>query len=346
MAALTRFSGISVRAAWPGEGHAIADLWRELWDAHEAWGGYAGTTDARVYERLAVRLSEDARMRAGQPILGRHIHLVAETDEGIVGQVEGWFDRYGFDEKTPFTCEVRSLIVSSRARARGIGRVLLDQLAHVSKTMSRGTPVLMAAEVLEPNPAKAFYDRVGFVPVSWSTRVRTDVPSSSLKTYTARLAAPSDALSMSVLDAVLAERRRAQGDMRFDKPRAVDATLVGALASQIARQGTSRDPREPFDIVVLDAHGMVRGSAALSVTPLDPPFLPARRGVLGRLSIDPALDPAPLAVTLLRFGQSLARDRGAATMEITDLDAPGGALYQATLAAAAAPWSRIVERLA
>ena len=33
---------VLVRAAQPGEGAKIASLWRELWDLHEAWGGYAG----------------------------------------------------------------------------------------------------------------------------------------------------------------------------------------------------------------------------------------------------------------------------------------------------------------
>src|SRR4051812_48290122 len=116
MAAVRQASSIRVRAADPSEGHAIAGLWRELWDAHEAWGGYAGTRDAKVYDQLATRLSEDARVRGGQPILGRHVHLVAESNGAAVGQVEGWFERHGVDDATPFTCEVRSLIVSSGAR--------------------------------------------------------------------------------------------------------------------------------------------------------------------------------------------------------------------------------------
>jgi hypothetical protein len=39
MAAVTRLDNVTVRAAAPGEGQAIAALWRELWDAHDAWGG-------------------------------------------------------------------------------------------------------------------------------------------------------------------------------------------------------------------------------------------------------------------------------------------------------------------
>ena len=129
MAAVTKAPSVVVRAANVDEGRAIAALWRELWDAHEAWGGYAGTRDSRVYEQLAHRLSDDARVRAGQPVLGRHVHLVAHTDLGVVGQVEGWFERHGIDETTPYTCEVRSLIVSSRTRSRGVGRALLESLA-------------------------------------------------------------------------------------------------------------------------------------------------------------------------------------------------------------------------
>ena len=107
MAAVTKPASIVVRAAKPDEGRRIAGLWRELWDAHEAWGGYAGARDPRVYDQLATRLSDDARVRGGQPVLGRHVHLVASTaDQGVVGQVEGWFERHGVDETTPYTCEV------------------------------------------------------------------------------------------------------------------------------------------------------------------------------------------------------------------------------------------------
>lgn len=40
MFALSRPERVSVRATIPGEGIAVAALWRELWEAHEAWGGY------------------------------------------------------------------------------------------------------------------------------------------------------------------------------------------------------------------------------------------------------------------------------------------------------------------
>ena len=49
MAAVMRPTSVAVRAANPNEGHTSAGLWRELWDAHEAWGGYEGTRDPKVY---------------------------------------------------------------------------------------------------------------------------------------------------------------------------------------------------------------------------------------------------------------------------------------------------------
>lgn len=345
MAALTQRPRAIVRAAQPDEGTRIAGLWRELWDAHEAWGGYLGTRDPRVYEQLALRLSDDARIRAGQPVLGRHVHLVAEEPGvGLVGQVEGWFEKHGIDEATPHTCEVRSLIVSDRARGSGTGRALLDELARVAFQMSRGAPVVLAAEVLEPNPAHGFYARCGFHPVSWTARVETTgagVPKAS-DPFVARAATPHDALALAMLEPALAERRRAQGDVRFDRPRAVEATFVGALAAHLARpQG-----HDQCEVVAVDEEGVVRATASLVVSSLDPPFVPARRGLLGRFAVDPALDPAPLAVAMIRFARRLALVRGAPTLELTDLDAPGGPLYRGALEAGGQPWSRIVQRFA
>ena len=278
-------------------------------------------------------------------MLGRHVHLVADTEQGVVGQVEGWFERHGVDEATPHTCEVRSLIVSARARTRGVGRALLEGLARVARDMSRGAPVVMAAEVLEPNPAHAFYGKLGYVPVSWTVRLRTEGAPEPQGggAFVARPATPKDALAIAMLEPALAERRRAQGDMRFDRPRAVDATFVGALASHLARPSTAHDQTE---IVVTDAQEVVRASASLTVMSLDPPFLPARRGLLGRFAVDPALDPRPLVAPLVRLGTRLSLLRGAATLELTDLDPPGGPLYTGALAAGGRPWSRIVERFA
>jgi GNAT superfamily N-acetyltransferase len=343
MAALTRVSDIAVRAAHVGEGTSIAALWRELWDAHEAWGGYPGSHDDRVYAQLASRLEEDARVRAGHPVLGRHVHLIATWRGEVAGQVEGWFERHGVESSTPYTCEVRSLIVRSQMRVGGIGRALLDELALVAKRMGRGAHLVLAAEVLEPNPAHGFYDRCAYVPISYNQRIVTSLGAAAPvggQGMAARVADPKDALAIAVLEATLAARRRASGDLRFDRPRQVDATILGGIAAHLARASTG----EPSELVAVDARGDVRASATLAVALLEPPFLPVKRAILGRFAVDPACDPRWCVAALVALGSRIAASRGAPTMELTDLSAPGTPLYESTLATGAVPWSRVVEK--
>ncbi len=346
MAAVTRLDDVVVRAAQPGEGRAIAGLWRELWDAHDAWGGYAASTDPRVYTQLATRLEDDARIRAGQAVLGRHVHLVATYKGVIAGQVEGWFERHGADEATPYTCEVRSLIVTASMRRTGTGQALLEGLATTVQRLSRAVGVVLAAEVLEPNPAHAFYARVGYVPIAWSARIGSEAIAGpvSRPDFVARVAEPKDALAVAMLETALAARRRSAGDVRFDRPRAVEATLVGAIAAHLGR--AEPGPNEAVELVAVDAHGQVRGSASFAVGSLDPPFVPSKRAVVGRFAVDPALDPRPLMRPLVVFGQRLAAQRGAPYVELTDLTGPATPIYQAALASGAKPWSRIVTKYA
>jgi GNAT superfamily N-acetyltransferase len=356
MVAVSPSEPVRVRALRPGEGQAVAGLWRELWDAHEGWGGYTGSKDRHVYEQLAHRLDDDARVRGGQPVLGRHIHLIATVGRTIAGQVEGWFEKHGVDESTPHTCEVRSLIVTRAVRASGVGRALLEQLAASTRELARGAPSFLVAEVLEPNPAHSFYAKVGYHPIAYAARASTarrsspTVPPVDAPTPTrdvapeleARIAEPHDALAVAMLDASLAARRRSQGDLRFDRPRSIDATVVGAIAAHLAHARTSAI--SATELVVTDERKDVRASATLALSSLDPPFLPARRALLGRLAVDPAADPRPYVEALLSLTRSLAAARGAATVEITDLTAPGTPLHDAVLATGATPWSRVVAR--
>jgi GNAT superfamily N-acetyltransferase len=342
VAALTRPSRVLVRGAVPGEGAAIATLWRELWDAHEGWGGYPGSRDPRVYAQLARRLDDDARVRGGHPILGHHIHLVGDVDGLPCGQVEGWFDRHGVDTATPFTCEVRSLVVHAPQRGLGAGRALLDALAQAARALSRGTPCVLAAEVLEANPAHAFYTRLGYAPVAWCARVDASGPGSRPHVG-ARIAVPQDALALARLETTLATRRRAAGDVRFDRPRAVDATVVSSIAAHLATEAAA-SLRDPATLVAVDAAGAVRAAAGFTVHTLEPPFVPMRRALLGRFSVDPAFPALPFVVPLVRLGCRLALSHGAPQVELTDLSAPDTDLYSAALAAGAQPWSRIVSR--
>jgi GNAT superfamily N-acetyltransferase len=346
MAALTHPERVRVRAAAPGEGKAVASLWRELWEAHEAWGGYPGSRDGRVYAQLAQRLDDDARVRAGHPILGRHVHLVADFGGITCGQVEGWFERHGADASTPFTCEVRSLVVSKRARQLGAGRALLDGLAGAARVLSRGTQCVLAAEVLDRNPAQAFYARVGYCPVAWNARIDAEVVAPVRRgPFSARLAVPRDALALARVEAMLAERRRACGDARFDRPCALDATFVGAIAAHLTSNGPA-SLREPAILVAVDPEGVVRGAASFTVHALEPPFVPMRRALLGRFALDDACPAAPLVLPLVMLGCKLAVSYGALQVELTDLSAPGTELHEAALATGARAWSQVVTKYA
>jgi hypothetical protein len=168
-----------------------------------------------------------------------------------------------------------------------------------------------------------------------------DESSLSPEGFTVRTALPSDALALALLEHALAEKRRTRGDMRFDRPRAVEATLVGAIAAHLARTPAQG---EPVELVVVDRTGVVRASAGLAVTTLDPPFLPIKRGVIGRFALDPGAHEAPLLRPLLRYAQRSAALRGASLLELHDLDPPGSPIFEAALHAGARPWSRIVVR--
>ncbi len=345
MAALTQPARVVVRAGAVGEGRAIALLWRELWEAHEAWGGYPGSRDPEVYAQLADRLDDDARVRSGQPVLGRHVHLVAAAGGEACGQVEGWFEQHGQEAHPSYTCDVRSLIVTERARGLGVGRALLATLGGAARKLSRGAPCVLAAEVLEQNPARAFYTRVGYSPVAWNTRIAAATGATVRSgAFAARPAVSSDALPLAHLDAMLAARRRAWGDARFSRPRTLDAAFVASIAAQLASEAFGAF-REPPMLVAVDGAGAVRGAASFTIHALEPPFVPMRRALLGRFAIDPTCPVAPPLFALLALGCRLALSRGAAQVELTDMPPPGTDLHDALVTAGAHPWSHVVTKL-
>lgn len=347
---MTRSAPVAVRAARPGEGAALAALWRELWDAHEQWGGYPASRDNRVYAQVAAKLDQDARARSGHALLGRHAHFVADVGSGPCGQVEGWLDRLGMSSASPLTCEVRSLIVGRSSRHRGAGGALLDALARVTRDAANGAACVLAAEVLEPNPAQEFYARVGYAVVSWAARLEAPagaVPRGSA--ITARMAVPQDALAIARLEAALAERRYAAGDARFDPPSSIDATIASTIAAHMAAEaiasGRHAAERSTATIVAVDAGGVVRGVASSAVQLLEPPFLPIRRALIGRFALDATSLARPVVQAIVAWGCRWAAAQGAHYAELTDLSAPGTELYDAALAIGARPWSRLVIRV-
>ena len=349
MVALIVTERVSLRAMSPGEGAAVARLWRELWDVLEGWGGYPGSQDPHVYAELAHLLDGDARVRAGHPVRGRHVHLVADVGGVLCGQVQGWVERHGVDPTTAFTCEVRSLIVTSRARGLGVGRILLDALAASARILSHGSPSVLAADVLEPNPALSFYEHLGYMPISRTARIEAANGVASADALpgrpVARVALPQDLASIARLDGMLAARRRAAGDVRFDPPRPFDAPIAGTLAPQSPSERGGR-PRNPAVLVSLDNDGIVRGGAFFIVQALEPPFIPLRRALVGRFAVDPACAATPIVMSLVALACRLALLEGAPYVEVADLSSPDTELHAAALAAGAVPWSRTMAKIA
>ena len=336
MAALTSAAALEVRAPREGEGTAIAALWRELWDVHEGWGGYPAAHEAGIYEAVAQRIDSEARVRYGQPVLGRHIHLVAVQGGVPCGQVEGWFDRLGSAAGTPYTCEMRSLFVASSQRGGGTARRLLDELVVWAQRLARGAPVALSADVLEGNPALGFYRHLGFGVVSHGAMM----PLGSVvapEGLAVRRAEPSDALPLALLDQSLAARRWAQGDPRFDGPEGrVTPELLRALADYLGHAAEDG----AVELVAVDAAGVVRASATFSSAALEPPFRPAVRAVLGRFAADG--EHATAAVpALLAAGSRLAERRGAERLELTDLPPPGSR-FRAAFGEVIRPWARVL----
>ena len=342
---------VHVRAPRPTDGRRLAGLWKVLWDVHESWGSYPGSTDPRVYDDLAQRLSDEARARGGSPLHGRHVHLVAAVgdspgeDSIAVGQVEGWIDRHGESPKTKWTCEVRSLVVAEDARHLGAARALLDELANVARHALHGAPAVLAAEVLDANPAMAFYRKLGFVMPVHSVRVATSSARAQAPApgFVGRVAVPEDALPLAFLDANLAERRRLVGDSRFDGPRALDAALVDAIALHLGN-ATRRAPTDPAELVVVDRRNVPRASATLVFATLEPPFVPGVRAVLSRPSFDATTSPYLLFPALVQLAGRLACLAGAEHLEIVDLPGLETDTTRAALATGAVPWSRVALR--
>jgi GNAT superfamily N-acetyltransferase len=334
---------VTVRAPRQGDGTAVAALWKNLWDLHASWGGYPGSATPLVYERLAAKLDQDFYHRRELIAEGSHLHIVAANVAGeIVGQVEGWLERYGERADTAFTCEVRSLIVAEHYRGQSVGALLLSKLAQIAKSIAN-TKVVLVAEVLSQNPAHAFYARQGFT--SLSTTLKFDAPpkegrGKDVASFRARPAEARDAFALALLDAQLARERRARSDIRFDGPTAIDAARVAAIATHLR----SPDPF-PTDLVIQDNENVLFGAASLALMALDPPFVPVRRAALGRIILTPSASPKDALCALLRAAYAEADSRGARFLEVTDLSAHGMGTLNLAISLGGSSWSEIVAKV-
>ena len=102
--------------------------------------------------------------------------------------------------------------------------------------------------------------------------------------------------------------------------------------------------RTPSEFVVTGNGGGVAGSASLAVAALEPPFLTAQRGMVGRLLVE-ATDLVGAIDVLLTHVRKVSAKRGSYTLEVADLGTPNSALSAAVGQLGARTWSRIVGRL-
>ena len=134
---------IAIRNAGPDDAGTIVRLIREL----------------AVYENLLeeVRISEADVLRDGFGARPCFECLLAEMDGDAVGFAIHRPNYSTFEGRAGLFVE--DLFVAERARRLGVGRMLMARLAAIAR--ERGCSHMNLA-VLHWNPAREFYDRIGF----------------------------------------------------------------------------------------------------------------------------------------------------------------------------------------
>jgi GNAT superfamily N-acetyltransferase len=289
-----------VRAVDGRDAAALLRLHEELWFDHDERGGMPASTDDAVWRSYGETLERQLAHRDGRraphgAFEGKLGHLVAEWDGRVVGQVEVYLDRFGWDPRTPHVAELRSLIVTRPARGLGLGAGLVREAA-ASARVRTGSSTLVAAEVLARNEALAFYDRLGFRTLERLTAITAPPP--GVAGFTARIATAADAGELAVLDHAARARRQRWGDPRFDPVGAgVGADLVRMIADGLTLDEAQRDAepgRAREEILVRDASGRALAAGYLVASPLGAPFAPILRAEVARIAADPE-DPRAVA---------------------------------------------------
>jgi GNAT superfamily N-acetyltransferase len=141
---------VVVRPAVPADAATIVQLIREL----------------AVYEKESVdnvKISEADVLRDGFGAERRFECLLVEIDGRAAGFALFFHDYSTWEGRAGLYVE--DLYVSERARGTGVGRRLLAEIAAIAR--ARGCPRLDLS-VLHWNPARGFYERLGFTEmVDW-----------------------------------------------------------------------------------------------------------------------------------------------------------------------------------
>lgn len=300
-----------VRAVDARDAAALLRLHRELWFDHDGRGGMPASTDEHVWRAYGDILERQLAHRDGRRVPngsfeGKLGHLVGEWDGRVVGQVEIYLDRFGWDARTPHVAELRSLIVTRDARGVGLGASLVREAAAASRVRA-GSSTLVAAEVLARNEALAFYDRLGFRTLERLTAV---CGAPSPRGYSVSAAAVEDAGELSVLDHEARVRRQRWGDPRFDPaPPTIGGELVRMIADGLAldeAQRSTEPGRIREELLARDRSGRALAAGYLVASSLGPPFAPVMRAEVARLAANPD-DPRALEAAHALVAHAWAR---------------------------------------
>lgn len=308
-----------VRGVDAKDAPALLALHRELWIDHDERGGMPAAREDSVWQSYGELLQSqlahrDGRRSPAATFEGKLGHFVVEHRGEVVGQVEVYVDRYGMSPRTPHVAELRSLIVSPRARGLGLGAALVREVARVVHHRA-GRRTLVAAEVLARNEALRFYDRLGFRTLERLVAL-SESPPATLAVEPIDL---RDAEDLAYLDHDARRRRAEWGDPRFDAPVPPTPELVRMIEAGISQdliQLAHSDPtRLREELVAHDARGRAVAAGNLMASILGVPFAPQARAEITRLAAEPD-DPVAHAGALSVVAEALSRARAFGAHEL------------------------------
>ena len=146
---------MSVRRGTPADVDALRAIRLEaLADTPEAYGS--------TFDETAQWSDEQWR-----EVAGRWTFFLAEDADGVIGMATG-----GYHERRPGTSWLFGMYVTPRARGTGAADELVDAVARWARSRGADTLYLHVTELVPR--ARAFYERVGFVPTGEVETLRRD----------------------------------------------------------------------------------------------------------------------------------------------------------------------------
>ena len=287
MAALNRVPSVRVRAAAPGEGAALARLWRELWEAHEGWGGYGASRDARVYAEPR-RPPRRGRARPGRGPAARPPRASRRRARRSRLRAGRGMDR-PLRRRPPHALHLRGALPRRRSRGPPPRRGSSAARGPLARVVPRGARGAARARGRGPRrePRRRLLRRprvrLGRLQRAHRGRGRRRAPR--------RFAPPARLASRVATPAPW--RASSRPWPPGATPPATGATTLPlpstwrsstAIEVQLEARGESTQ-RDPTTLVAVDASGNVCGLTSFATHALEPPFSTGVRALAGRFAV-------------------------------------------------------------